>query len=611
MGFYLSGPEARKASVGLGHRRLSIIDLSPNGRQPMANEEGDLWMVFNGEIYNFRELRSELEGKGHRFSSMTDSEVILHAYEEFGRECVERLNGMFAFALWDERAQRLFLARDRVGKKPLLYSWDGRRLLFASEFQGLLASNEVAREPDHFALDLFLRYGVVPAPMTAFSGVNKLKPGHCAEVSSEGFEERPYWRLSFRDKRQVGESDVLEELRPLLEDAVKIRLVSDVPLGAFLSGGVDSSAVVALMSRAGESEVKTFSIGFPVEAYNELPYARIVAERYGTSHKEFVVEPDALEVLPLLVRNYGEPYADSSALPSYYLARVTRQHVTVALNGDGGDECFGGYERQWANALADRLGWIPRPMLKGLASVLPDSVDPKNRWRRMRRFLAVASESPLKRYRHWLGIFHEPLLERLYSPDFQASVCANADEDPFESAFREVKDLDPIDQAIALDTTFYLPHDLLVKMDIASMANSLEVRSPFLDYRLLEFCARLPGPMKIRRGRLKHLLKETMRAELPSAVLDRPKQGFGVPLGHWFRGELEPFLRELLLSPRALDRGLFRAEAIRQMVENHVQKTQDYAFHLWSLMMLEIWFQTYIDEPAPAMSTMGRGGPRT
>lgn len=608
MGLYLSEPEARQASVGLGHRRLSIIDLSPNGRQPMTNESGDIWMVFNGEIYNFPELRSELEGKGHRFSSMTDSEVILHAYEEYGRDCVTRLNGMFAFALWDERAQRLLLARDRVGKKPLLYSWDGRRLLFASEFQGLLASNEIPREPDTYALDLFLRYGVVPAPLTAFSGVNKLRPGHFIEASGGSFEERPYWKLSFREKLRVGESEALEELRPLIEDAVKIRLVSDVPLGAFLSGGVDSSAVVALMSRAGEREVKTFSIGFPVEAYNELPFARMVAERCGTSHKEFVVEPDALEVLPLLVRHYGEPYADSSALPSYYLARVTRQHVTVALNGDGGDECFGGYERQWANSLADRMGWIPQPMLRGLVKVLPDSVDPKNRWRRMRRFLAVASQSPLARYRHWLGIFHEPLLERLCSGDFRASVAANADEDPFEQAFGEVEELDPVDQAIALDTAFYLPHDLLVKMDIASMANSLEVRSPFLDYRLLEFCARLPGPMKIRRGRLKHLLKESMRAELPSAVLDRPKQGFGVPLGPWFRGELEPFLRELLLSPRALGRGLFRPESIRLLVDSHVQKTHDHAFRLWSLLMLELWFQTYIDEPSATAGAVSEGG---
>ena len=767
-GFYYAGGEALGVSVGLGHCRLSIIDLSPNGRQPMSNEAGDVLMVFNGEIYNFRELRDELEEKGHRFRSRTDCEVVIHAYEEYGPACVERINGMFAFALWDERARRILLARDRVGKKPLLYAWDGRRLLFASEFQGLLACTEVSREPEPFALDLFLQYGVIPAPLTAFTRIRKLRPGHLAEVSTGSFEERPYWQLSFQEKRPVDESNAVEELRSLIIDAVKSRLISDVPLGAFLSGGVDSSAVVAMMSRAAEGQVKTFSIGFPVAAYNELPYARLVAKRYGTLHKEFVVEPDAIEVLPLLVRHYGEPFADSSALPSYYLARMTRQHVTVALNGDGGDECFGGYERQWANALAERVGSVPRPVLRGLLSVLPDSVDPKNRWRRLRRFLAVATESPLARYRHWLGIFpsslreflytpefydtvaadsqedpfdeafpvaaynelpyarlvakrygtlHKefvvepdaievlPLLVRhygepfadssalpsyylarmtrqhvtvalngdggdecfggyerqwanalaervgsvprpvlrgllsvlpdsvdpknrwrrlrrflavatesplaryrhwlgifpsslrefLYTPEFYDTVAADSQEDPFDEAFRKTEGLDPIDQAIAIDTAFYLPHDLMVKMDIASMANSLEVRSPLLDYRLLEYCASLPGPMKIRRGRLKHLLKEVMREELPSAVLDRPKQGFGVPIGSWYRGELEPFLRELLLSPKALDRGLFQPDAVREIVESHIQETHDYAFHLWALMMLELWFQTFID----------------
>jgi len=607
-GFYRSGVEGPGASVGLGHRRLSIIDLSPNGRQPMANETDDLWMVFNGEIYNFPELRRDLEGKGHRFKSSTDCEVILHAYEEHGPSCVELLNGMFAFALWDERAQRLTLARDRVGKKPLLYFWDGRRLVFASEFQGLLAAAGVSRTPDPFALDLFLRYGVVPAPFTAFAGIKKLRPGHLAQVTAEGLEEKAYWKLSFRDKRTIGESEAVEELRSLVTDAVRVRLVSDVPLGAFLSGGVDSSAVVALMSRAAGEPVKTFSIGFPVAEYNELPYARLVADRYETIHKEFVVETDALEVLPLLVRHYGEPYADSSALPSYYLSRMTRQHVTVALNGDGGDECFGGYERQWANALASRLGWVPPSVLEGLLTVLPDSVDPKNRWRRLRRFLAVAGKDPLARYRSWLGIFPAPLLERLYDPEFGGAVADNQQDDPLEEAFREADGLDPIDQAIALDTAFYLPNDLMVKMDIVSMANSLEVRSPLLDYRLLEYCASLPGPMKIRRGRLKHLLKEVVREDLPPSVLERPKQGFGVPLGPWFRGELEPYVRELLLSPRALGRGLFQPETVREMVEGHAQGSHDYAFHLWALVVLELWFQTFIDSTSSSSASRADGG---
>jgi asparagine synthase (glutamine-hydrolysing) len=561
----------------------------------MTNEDEQIWMVFNGEIYNFQELRGELEKRGHQFRSRTDCEVIIHAYEEFGASCVERLNGMFSFAIWDARTQRILLARDRVGKKPMLYSWDGQRLLFASEFQGLLAHPEVQREPEPFALDLFMRYGVVPAPYTSYTGIRKLMPGHLAEVDSGGFEERPYWSLSFQEKRSIKESDAVEELRHLLEDAVKVRLVSDVPLGAFLSGGVDSSSVVALMSRAVNDEIKTFSVGFPVAAYNELPHARIVADQYKTTHKEFVVEPNALEVLPLLVRHYGEPYADSSALPSYYLAKMTRQHVTVALNGDGGDECFGGYERQLANALAERMGWVPRPLLKGLMSFMPDSVDPKNRWRRLKRFLSVASQSPLERYRHWLGIFPSIMLEQLYTRSYSEAVRSFEREDPFEQAFKQTEGLDPIDQAIAIDTAFYLTNDLMVKMDIASMANSLEVRSPLLDYRLIEYCASLPGPMKIRRKRLKHLLKEVMSEHLPPNILNRAKQGFGVPLGQWFRGDLEPFVRELLLSPRAFDRGLFRPEAVRDMVERHVHKTHDYSFQLWALVVLELWFQTFVD----------------
>lgn len=594
-GFYRSEAGEPGAAVSLGHRRLSIIDLSRNGRQPMTNETGQVWMVFNGEIYNFKELRDELERRGHRFVSRTDCEVVVHAYEEFGASCVERLNGMFAFAIWDARAQRLLLARDRVGKKPVLYSWDGQRLLFASEFQGLLAHPEVQRNPDPYALDLFMRYGVIPAPYTSYTGIKKLRPGHLAEVTPRGLEERPYWSLNFRQKRSVKEADAVEELRYLLQEAVSDRLVSDVPLGAFLSGGVDSSTIVALMSRAVDGEIKTFSIGFPVAAYNELPYARQVADQYETAHKEFVVEPNALEVLPLLVRHYGEPYADSSALPSYYLAKMTRQHVTVALNGDGGDECFGGYERQLGYSLAQRMGWVPRPLLSGLLSVLPDSVEPKNPWRRLRRFLAVVSLAPMERYRHWLGIFPPDLLERLYTESF-ASKAGSADRvDPFEEAFREAEGLDPIDQAIAVDTSFYLTNDLMVKMDIASMANSLEVRSPLLDHRLLEYCASLPGPMKIRRNRLKHLLKEAMSGQLSPAILNRAKQGFGVPLWQWFRGDLEPFVRELLLSPRALDRGLFRPEVVRDMVERHVRRAQDYSFQLWSLVVLELWFQAFVD----------------
>src|SRR5215510_6686648 len=408
----------------LGHRRLSIIDLSEAGRQPMANADGGVLITFNGEIYNFQQLRRELESLGHNFRTRTDTEAIIYAYEQWGVDCLHRLRGMFAFGIWDRKRRRLFLARDRVGKKPLFYGQFGDHFLFASELQGLLADKDVPREVDPQAIDAYLSYGYVSAPHTAFKGVYKLPPAHylTLDLKQTGFEKRieRYWSLDYEPKLRIGVDEACEALREKMTEAVRLRMISDVPLGAFLSGGVDSSVVVGLMAELTGAKVKTFSIGFDEAAYDETAHARRIAERWGTDHHEFRVEPDALSILPKLVRHYGEPYADSSAIPTFYVAQVARRHVTVALNGDGGDESFAGYERYLANHLAERLRSVPGAAVaaRALSRVIPDSIDPKSRARRARRFLAVASQPMAERYPRWLKTFQDEAKTRLYSPEF-------------------------------------------------------------------------------------------------------------------------------------------------------------------------------------------------
>ncbi len=594
----------------LGHRRLSIIDLSEAGRQPMSNTEGSVQITFNGEIYNFQQLRRELESLGYVFRTRTDTEAIIYAYERWGVDCLSRLRGMFAFAIWDRNRRRLFLARDRVGKKPLFYAQFGNHFLFTSELQGMLADRGLPRDVHPQAIDAYLTYGYVPAPHTAFQGINKLPPAHylTLDLTPMGVEKRVerYWSLNYMPKLGISEDEACEALREKVAEAVRLRMISDVPLGVFLSGGIDSSIVAGLMAEVSEARVKTFSIGFKEDAYNELDHARRIAERWETDHHEFIVEPDALEILPKLVRHYGEPYADSSAIPTFYVSQMTRQHVTVALNGDGGDESFAGYERYLGNYIAERLQAAPgvATAARAMSRVIPDSINPKSRLRQARRFLAVAARPMPERYARWLTFFHEETKPRLYTPEFNARLDGQRDG-WLRSLFNQLPGLDPagrtpdqplhpIDAAMAVDVMSYLPYDLLVKVDITSMANSLEARSPFLDHEVMELAARLPIEIKFHGRQLKYLLKRAFAHLLPPENVNRRKMGFGVPVGQWFRGPLRDLLRDALLSPQALKRGYFRESEIRRLVDLHLEGRADHSFQLWNLLMLELWGREFL-----------------
>lgn len=584
----------------LGQRRLAIIDLTEAGQGPITNEDGTVWVTFNGEIYNFRELRTELKRLGHRFRGKSDTEVIVHAYEEWGRESFQRLRGMFALAIWDQPKGRLVLARDRVGKKPLFYAQTGDTLLFASELQSLLAMPELARETDLEALQAYLSWGYVPAPLTGFKTVRKLPPGHLVEVDVRRHPARhvvmPYWKLQYRPKLDLSQEDAEERLRQCLAEAVRLRMISDVPLGAFLSGGIDSSVVVGLMAAESTDPVRTFSIGFEDAAYDELAHARRVAELWGTEHHEEVVRPDTINILPLLARHYGEPFADSSAIPTYYVSKMTRQHVTVALNGDGGDESFGGYDRYRAMRWAARVGAAPG---LGVTAHLADRFspqDPKHKLRRAARFFNAAGAAPAERYARWMGYFSPEAKRALCTPDFLAWESSLGSAEWFEDLFAGSRGLDPAEAAMRADVHSYLPYDLLVKVDIASMANSLEGRSPFLDHEVMELAARFPARMKLSLRDGKIILKEAFRDLLPRENVTRPKMGFAVPVGAWLRGPLRDHLKEVLLSGPANGRGYFQRGAVERLIADHVAGHEDHGARLWSLLMLEIWHQEMVEQ---------------
>ncbi len=591
--------------VGLAHRRLSIIDLSPAGHQPMSNETGTCWITFNGEIYNFQDLRQELEHEGVRFRSRTDTEVILALYERYGSSCLERLRGMFAFAIWDEQNRLLFLARDRLGKKPLYYYYDEEQFLFASEPKGILQDPEVPAEPDLVAIHHYLAYGYVPGPYSAFKGFQKLTPGHYLMVRDGKVEVQQYWRLRYHPKLKLTEGQLCEELLARLRETVRLRMISDVPLGAFLSGGIDSSTVVALMSEVSSGPVKTFSIGFEEETYNELPYARMVAERYATDHHEFIVKPEALVVLPELVWHYNEPYADSSAIPTYYLAKMTREYVTVALNGDAGDENFAGYERHLAAVLAARYDRLPRMFRAGLertVALLPAGGHVRSLYRRGKRFMAAVLKEPRRRYAQWCSVFTNEWKAELYTPAFREAVGPNDSVDLILEIYGRFQDEDFLDATLGVDVTMYLADDLLVKVDIASMAHSLEARSPLLDHVFMEWAASIPSRLKLSGRTQKYLFKKAVGRLLPVAVIARPKMGFHVPLDRWFRRELKDMAYDTLLSRRSVERGLFRADVIELMLNEHTQGRGKWDANLWSLLFLELWFQRFIDARAGAQA---------
>lgn len=565
-GVYTNGPAC------LGHTRLSVIDLSSFGHQPLANEDRSLWIVFNGEIYNFMELRPGLEAKGHRFRSRTDTEVVLHLYEELGAGCVERLRGMFAFAIWDEKNRSLFLARDRVGKKPLFYYAGKNFFAFSSELLPLVSDPEIPVEVDQVAVHHYLTFQSVPAPYSAFKGVRKLSPGHWMLVRQGKEELRRYWKLSFRPKFPVDTASRRADLEDLLlekiRESVRVRLKSDVPLGALLSGGVDSSGIVGLIAgeRSGRP-VKTFSVGFREKEYDELKYARHVARLFHTDHREFTLRPDMLSVLPLLVERFGEPFADSAVIPTYYISKMAREHVTVALCGDGGDESFAGYHRYKLNALLRMIDFVPRFLSLGffrLLNGIPHSPSVNSPIWISKRFFQFLSFPPESRNLRFSNHFDGPLKKDLYTREF-ADLMSGIDSDEIVlSRYRETDADNLLDATLYADLHTYLPDTLLPKVDVASMTNSLEMRSPLLDHELIEFAARLPADWKLRRLTTKYMLKKVFGRFLPAALLRRPKKGFSVPLGHWFRTELKEMVHDTLLSPRALGRGYFREEVVRE-----------------------------------------------
>jgi asparagine synthase (glutamine-hydrolysing) len=602
-------------AVVLGHRRLSIVDLSDAGRQPMTNEDGSVAAVVNGEIYNHAALRRELQAKGHIFRSHSDSEVVVHLYEEMGARTPERLRGMFAFAIWDRRRNKLLVARDRFGEKPLYYARTADLFLFASEIGALLADERVGRQVDLAALDAYLALQYVPHPHTIFSDIKKLPPGHLLEVdggtavAAPGAEARarPYYDLEESARAlpaPATRAEALTAIRTAVEEAVDSRLMADVPLGAFLSGGVDSSIVVACMARRSGRPVKTFSVGFSDAGSSELPFARQVAERYHTDHHELMVEPDMSALLPSVMRHHGEPFGDTSAIPTRYLCQMTRRDVVVALSGDGGDEVFGGYRRYvWAH-VADLLRRLPRPVLAGITGVLRAAPGGRLRW--LRRYAGAVEAGETKGYLEFIG--HFPADERLalYTPELSRRFSNDQTAERFAALLAGLPAAtgpSAVDRLTAIDIQTYLPDDILTKVDVASMTHGLEARAPLVDHLVVELGRRLPPAAKLRDLRGKALFKEAFADLLPPTIVDRAKRGFSLPTRHWLGGKLHGFARETLLSVAARGRGLFQPAAVESLLNRH-RGGEDHGERIWNLLALEIWYRELVDSRATFMADL-------
>ena len=584
--------------AAIAMRRLSIIDLS-TGHQPMSSPDGKIHIVFNGEIYNYQELRPELEAGGWKFKTRSDTEVILALYERMGTDCVRKLRGMFAIAIWDARRRRLFLSRDRLGKKPLVYAVCPGYLAFASELRSLFCWT-VPRDLSAESIDLFLSLQYIPAPHTVYRHVRKLPPGHSLVYENGRATVERYWDLPLGSPCAARDpEEAAHMLREKLREAVRLRMISDVPLGAFLSGGVDSSIVVALMSEVSSSPIKTFSIGFEESEFSELPYAREVAKRWGCDHHEFVVTADMAEVVPKLAWHYGEPYADASALPSYYVARETRKYVTVALNGDGGDENFAGYVRHFAMKASRYYDALPRPLKEALGTAaerLPERNAPASFLWRMKRFLRSAMFSDIsRRHLKMVGYFSEDDKRGLYAPGMASALESGSPgsapaEEYMRAAFDRAAGEDFVNRMLYADFVTYLPGCLMAKIDIATMAHSLEGRSPLLDHEFVELAFSMPGEWKLKglRGH-KWIFKRAFAGHLPPSVQKRPKMGFGIPLAPWFRGRLKEYWRERVLSSEALARGYFDPRALRAIFDEHQSGRRDHGYRMWALLMLEEW----------------------
>ena len=589
-GFYFNG------HVALGMRRLSIIDLA-GGQQPICNEDQSVWVVFNGEIYNFPELREQLLQRGHTLRTQSDTEVIVHLYEDFGDELVQHLNGMFGFALWDMRRQRLLIARDRMGEKPLYFTQTNEAFVFASELKALLQHPSVPRELNLLALRKYLQYEFVPSPHTMIEGVWKLPPAHRLIFERGQWRQERYWQLSYDTERlRISEADALSEVRHRLREAVRMRLVADVPLGVLLSGGIDSSAVTAMATEAAAGRVKTFSIAFEEKSFDESSYARLVAEHLGTEHYEKrFTERAMLDIVPEIPRLLDEPLGDGSLIPTFLVSRFTREHVTVALGGDGGDELFAGYPTYLAHRMAGYYNALPAFVRKGLiepaVARLPVSTDNLSFDFKAKRFIHGAALPPGLRHTVWMGSYDAALQRQLLQPDVHAA-C------PDEAVFDEVNVYnqthwpnghDAIEAMMKLDATHYLSECVLFKVDRASMAASLETRAPLLDHTFVEFLTRLPLDLKLRRFTGKYILKEAMRDRLPRAVIERPKKGFGMPVAKWVKGELRPLVRDTFAPERLRKRGLFNAAFVQRLLDEHERGVADHRKLIWTLLMFELW----------------------
>lgn len=581
--------------VGLGFRRLSIIDLE-GARQPMACEDGTVRMVFNGEIYNYMTLRKRLEGAGHTFATHGDGESILHLYEDIGTDCFSQLNGMFAIAIWDARRHRLVLARDRIGQKPLYYAVKDDRLIFGSELKCLAEVDGICSDVDPSAIDEFLTYQYIPHPGSIWKGVRKLPPGHFAIFQDGKLTVQRYWDYDPSTEIPIDQNEACEKLRELLVDSVRLRMRADVPFGSFLSGGIDSSLITAIAQSQSDQPIRTFSIGFPIAEFDETAYADQVAKHLGTQHEKFTVQPSGVDVIEQLVWHYDEPFGDSSAVPTWYLSELTKQNVTVALSGDGGDELFAGYERYQALKLSGRLQkYFPIHRIPGFGLIqrLPDSNKRRSLIRRAKRFSEALGQSTARRYLNWLQIFPESMRADFYNDDFVQTLPG---DDPFEflnTAWLRSDGRDDVTRASASDLLTYLPCDLMTKVDVASMAHGLEVRQPMLDHRIVEFAATLPVQLKLRGNRGKRILQDTFGTMIPNEIFTRKKMGFGIPIGAWFRNELKPMVHDTLLASDAKVNRFLRPEAVSAMVKSHEASEQNHGYRLWNLLILELWLRRW------------------
>ena len=607
------GPDAdgyyEGRGIGLGHRRLSIIDLA-TGDQPLGNEDGSVQVVFNGEIYNFAEVRAQLIGLGHTFRTNSDTEVIAHGYEQWGAHLVDRFRGMFAFAVWDEKARRLLLARDRLGVKPLFYcELPGRGVVFGSEIKSILQDPEVSRDWRPEAIDAYLTLLYIPAPETAYRDVRKLPPGHVLIAEKGSIQVSRYWDLEFTGADDdISEDAYLQQLDGLLRESVGLRLISDVPLGAFLSGGIDSSTVVAYMKEVSDSPPVTIAVGFDHAAFDEVRHAETVARHLGCQFHALVADPRVDDLLPRLAWHFDEPFADSSAVPTYYVSKAARELVTVALSGDGGDELWAGYARhrveQWEQRARASFG-SGRHLAGWIGQALPLSL----KGARSLRHLALEPDEAYAR-KHAYGMFEPEAKQRLYTHDFARSVRHADAFASFRAAYRECASNDPIDRALYVDARTYMIDDVLTKVDRMSMAVSLEAREPLLDHKLLEFAARVPVSLKLKDGRSKYLLRRILERRVPQSITERGKRGFAAPIGEWLRGPLAPMAADLLLDGRLGDRGIFDRREVARIWDEHRTRRQDHPHRLWQLVMLELWFRQFIDGQAePFTRARARSAP--